>query len=58
VADFASNTPISRPAQLDWKADWDIGGMCWSYQWGMFYQSTSNNDLLPFRMPAPITGRS
>ena len=54
MADFAANTPISRPAKVNWSPDWDIGGMMWSYQWGMFYQGTSDNDLLPIRPPSPM----
>lgn len=57
MPDFASNTPISRPILMsEWKADWDVGGMLWSHDFGMFYQGTSNEDLLPFRLPGPITG--
>jgi hypothetical protein len=58
MSDFVSNTPISRPAQVNWTADFDIGGMCWSYQWGMFYKTSSDNaNLLPIRLPSPITGQ-
>lgn len=57
MADYVSNTPVSRPVQVDWKMDWDIGGMAWSYQWGIFFKSSSQDDLLPFRLPAPITGQ-
>ncbi len=58
MSDFASNTPISGPAYLsDWKADWDIGGMVWSNEHGMFYRgSAAQNDLVPFRLPTQISG--
>lgn len=52
MSDFASNCPISRPIKVDWKAGWDLGGMSWSYQYGMFYQPAGDN-LVPIRPPSP-----
>lgn len=51
MADFVSNTPISRPVNLDWKLSWDIGGMGWSYEWGMFYPTSGDDSTLPMRKP-------
>jgi hypothetical protein len=51
MADFASNCPISGPTNLDWKLAWDIGGMGWSHEWGMFYPTSGEDDALPMRMP-------
>ncbi len=54
MADFASNVPISRPRRIDWKSAWDIGGMQWSHEWGMFYQS--EDEMTPLRKPSPRSG--
>jgi len=49
MAEYASNTPISRPASVDWTADWDLNGLKWSYDYGMFYQP--QDDMAPLRKP-------
>lgn len=41
MADYVSSCPISWPVKLDWKPTWDMGGMLWSYQHGMFYEPDS-----------------
>lgn len=51
MADFISNTPISGPRNVDWKMAWDIGGMGWSYEWGMFYATSSSDDSASLRKP-------
>lgn len=51
MADFVSNCPISGPRNVDWKLAFDIGGMGWSHEWGMFYPMSSEEDMLPMRMP-------
>jgi hypothetical protein len=51
MSDFASNCPISGPTNLDWKLAWDIGGMGWSHEYGMFYPTSGEDDMLPMRMP-------
>lgn len=56
MADFVSNCPISGPRGVDWKATWDIGGMSWSYEWGMFYSSGSTDGLVPMRKPTRPSG--
>ena len=50
MADYASNCPISGPRILDWKLAADIGGLWWSYEWGMFYPM-SGEDEVPMRAP-------
>ncbi len=52
MADYVSNTPVSGPRNLDWKVAWDIGGMSWSYEWGMFYSTSGKDDMLPLREPS------
>lgn len=51
MADFASNVPISRPINTGWVSDWDLNGLQWSYEFGMFY--APQDDLLPLRKPSP-----
>ena len=51
MADFVSNCPVSGPRNVGWKMSWDIGGLGWSYEWGMFYDVAGNDDMLPFRKP-------
>jgi hypothetical protein len=51
MADYVSNSPISGPRATQWKASWDIGGMAWSYEWGMFYDVPSPDDQTLLRQP-------
>ena len=51
MADFVSNSPISGPRNVGWELSWDIGGMGWSYEWGMFYSVSSSEENLPLRKP-------
>lgn len=56
MADFVSNCPISGPLPMKWKMTWDIGGMAWSYEWGMFYDVSSTDETLPMRAPDKPAG--
>lgn len=49
MAEFASNTPISRPINTGWSSDWDLNGMFWSNQWGLFFAPV--DEMVPFRNP-------
>lgn len=51
MADFVSNCPISGPRTMKWKMTWDIGGIAWSHEWGMFYDVSSTDETLPMRSP-------
>lgn len=51
MTDMVSNCPVSRPANTGHKADFDIGGMMWSDDHGMFYAIT--DEMLPIRPPTP-----
>lgn len=51
MADYASNTPISRVINTGWKSDWDMNGMQWSNTYGMFY--APEDELVPLRKPSP-----
>lgn len=52
MAEYASNCPISRPIDTGYKADKNLGGFSWSYEWGMFF-SEPVPEMLPIRAPAP-----
>lgn len=54
MAEYASNVPVSRPVNTGWKSDWDLNGMQWSNEFGMFYDS--GDEFLPLRKPSPRTG--
>lgn len=57
MADYVSNSPISGPRATSWKPSWDIGGMAWSYEWGMFYDVPAPDDQMPLRKPErPVQG--
>jgi hypothetical protein len=51
MPDFVANTPISGPRVMKWKMTWDLGGVAWSYDWGMFYNVSSSDETLPIRPP-------
>jgi hypothetical protein len=56
MADYVSNCPVSGPRGVRWKAQWDIGGMAWSHEWGMFYD-VPDDDPTPMRKPTrPVRG--
>lgn len=57
MSDYVSNCPVSGPRGVGWKLHWDIGGMGWSHEWGMFYQ-TSSTDEVPMRKPTRPGGDS
>lgn len=54
MADFASNTPVSRPRNTGWDVNWDCNGLVWSNQWGIFFEPV--DELVPIRPPARIIG--
>lgn len=54
ISEFASNCPISRPINVGWKSDWDLGGLQWSHDWGMFF--SPSDELVPLRKPPPRNG--
>lgn len=57
MADFVSNCPVSGPRGVNWKMTWDIGGMAWSHEWGMFYNASGgDDDVLPMRRPTRPIG--
>lgn len=58
MPDFVSNCPVSGPRNVNWKLSWDIGGMGWSHEWGMFYHTGSTDDLTPMRKPTRPSGDS
>lgn len=50
--EFASNTPISRPINLqNIKADMDFNGVMWSHVYGFMFEAT--DEMVPIRPPAP-----
>ncbi len=55
MSDFASNTPISRPRRVSWTSDWDLNGLQWSFDQGVFYDV--QDDMVPLRKPQPRTDR-
>lgn len=55
MADYASNTPVSRPRNTGWKVSWDCNGMVWSNDYGFFFQPV--DEVLPLEKPARIIGR-
>lgn len=52
--EFASNVPVSRPRDTKRKATWDLGGMSWSVDYGMFYEPL--DELVPIRKPPSRIG--
>lgn len=54
MAEYASNCPVSRPIDTGWTSDWDMNGMQWSFEYGMFYAPA--DDLVPLRKPSPRSG--
>lgn len=56
MADYVSNGPISGPRSPGWKRTWDLGGLAWSHQWGMFYDVPSNDDQTALRKPVGPDG--
>lgn len=51
MAEYASNVPISRPIDPGWKSAWDMNGIQWSHEFGMFYAPT--DEFIPLRKPPP-----
>lgn len=56
MANYVSNCQISGPNNVGWKATWDLSGMGWSHQWGMFYPVGDDDRFLPFRGPSNVDG--
>lgn len=52
MADYASNTPVSRPVVLPIDEDRSFNGMSWNARHGIFIQA--ENELLPFRRPPQV----
>jgi hypothetical protein len=55
MADYVSNTPVSRPRNTGWEVHWDCNGLVWSNQWGFFFRA--GEDLDPIQRPSRIMGR-
>jgi hypothetical protein len=52
MADYVANTQISVPiADTRLKADVDLNGLKFSYQYGIFYEVSST--FLPITLPPP-----
>lgn len=49
MGEFASNCPISRPANVDLQVDWDLNGMLWNNDFGIFFSPV--DEMLPLRAP-------
>jgi len=52
MANFASNTPISRPRKMPWEISYDCNGLVWSNDWGLFFDAA--DPLLPIVEPKRI----
>lgn len=53
MADYATNTPISRPTRLSIDEDRSFNGMSWNARHGLFIRA--DGELLPFRRPPVVT---
>lgn len=54
MADYVTNAQISVPLHDSrLQADVDLGGLKFSYQFGMFYDVSAN--FLPITLPPPFT---
>lgn len=47
---YASNCPISRPAQLPYSEDDSFDGLSWNNKYGIFI--AADDELLPIKPPA------
>lgn len=56
MSDYVANCPVSRPRRPGWRITQDLGGMAWSYDWGMFYDAPSDDDPALLRPPTPPEG--
>lgn len=53
MANYVTNGEISGPIYLpEIYADVDLGGLKFSYQYGMFYTSTA--EQIPIKLPPPF----
>lgn len=51
MANYVSNCPISMPRSPGWRRTWDLGGLAWSHEWGMFYDVPSDDQQDTLRDP-------
>ena len=49
MADYASNTPVSKPVVLPVSEDRSLGGMSWNNQIGLYFPV--EDEMPPFRLP-------
>lgn len=49
MADYSSNTPVSRPVVLPIEEHRALGGFSWNARHGLFIRA--DNELLPIRRP-------
>ena len=56
MSDYVSNVPISRPRNTGWEVSWDCNGLCWSNDYGIFFDVV--DDMVPLRKPARMIGRN
>lgn len=49
MADYVSNTPVSKPTVLPVSEDADFGGMSWNNEIGLYFPTT--DDMPPYRPP-------
>lgn len=54
MADYITNAQISVPLYTGLKPDVDLGGLQFSYQHGIFYDTTAS--FLPITLPPPWPG--
>ncbi|ACH62131.1 hypothetical protein MYRNA_130 [Mycobacterium phage Myrna] len=55
MADYVSNTPISRPRRMPWEVHWDCNGMVWNNDYGFFFNAV--DQMEPLERPAKIRGQ-
>ncbi|AEQ21031.1 hypothetical protein E3_1175 [Rhodococcus phage E3] len=49
MAQYASNTPVSRPVDTGYQSEADLGGLHWNSKIGLFYATP--DEMLPIRPP-------
>ena len=49
MGEFASNCPISRPVNVELDVHWDMNGILWNNDYGMFFSPV--DEMLPMRPP-------
>jgi hypothetical protein len=53
---YSSNTPISRPAVMDYDVDAYCGGLAWNEKRGFFFPVEA--DILPMKLPYLLSYQS